>query len=122
MGAAAQEQALDTGTDCTWLVRPSWSRAGEPPCSYNCSRIEPLACFDLSFKGELANKGSFSSVPDAKNGGEEVAGREWGEICLWLKCIRDFFRKEKPKVSVLVSLKCRVQCKTEDLHLGVNSF
>lgn len=39
------------------------------PWSYNCSRIEPLTHFDLSFKGELANNGCFSSVAVSKNWG-----------------------------------------------------
>lgn len=57
-----------------------------------------------------------------KIGVRRLARREWGEVWLQLKCIRNFFGKQKPRVLVWVSLECCIRCKPECPDLGVNSF
>lgn len=55
-------RGLSRTGDLTCSARSSW----RTPRSYHRSPIEPLTCFDFSFKGELANNGGFSSVADSK--------------------------------------------------------
>lgn len=127
--SGSQERGFGAGpslpysnTELTWLARPSWSTSEEPPGATSAAELSCSLALILASKESWQIMDVSVQWLTQKIGVRRLPKREQGEIRLQLKTYQKLLGEEKRQVSLLVSLKYRVQSQMKYFWFCVNSF